>query len=654
MRVREVVENTIRLFFAVTMGLALVGFLPTGVQADDGNPVDLELGGEGATRWNITDVQPADSGIQTVDLLNIGSQDGFVTIWVSDIISSEGLNPQSETGDTREPGELADNLLFNLTADGLSTNLNLPTTFNNLPQSVSWPQYIDIIPLKVDATINLQWQWELPAQVGNENQGDVISFTINYLLTGFEITDVSGVTTGEGAFLEEVTVESATGNGEFTIEVDTIAHTEEGDPLSEIWLIEIDKEPSAPSVDTTTVGAYYDVGPHGIIFEQPITITCTYDPGDIPPGVNELDLFIALWDEGVSEWVPLEGCIVNTADNTISAPVHHFSRYAIISPVPPPLPPLEAAEPPPPEVVEETVETILDMLGDEGRVETEPDGTLREPLTLTDPDGYFVLEIDSGSKMTGAGNVELSRIELRITDESIAVPDSMLLISPIYRLTGYTRSMESTRIDFEPPARLTIRYDLQDLPENALMPFVVNYTDEQGLVRLRPAPDSLVEIGKAKALVSHASLFAVAVVVLPPPTPLPARFEASNLTINPRQAQPGQAVTISLTITNEGATAGSLELHLIVDGIVRAVEEVTLTEKSSETLTFEVSNLAVGSHQVKIAGLTGRFSVVSIAVLPVEAGVNWFLLDVSVGAALVVGILILYFSVLRSRRERQS
>lgn len=655
MRIVEVIRYAARLLLAATVGLALVGFLPATVQAST-NPVDLELGGAGATPWVISNIKPGDSGTKTVELHNAGSQAGFVTIWISNIVSSEGTNPESETGDTAEPGELNNYLRLNLTADGLSTNLKLPTTINNLPHSVSGAYSIEVIPLKAGSTVNLQWKWELPTQTGNEVQGDTISFTTNYLLQEFEVTDVSGAVTGEGAFTEEVIVEPEASKGKLTIKEDTVGQTKEGKPLTEIWLVEIDKEPSAPSEETVTVGFHYYAGPHGATFNPPITITVTYDPLNIPRGVNEQDLAIYLWDEAAGNWVKLEGCIVDTRNSTISASVSHFSRYTVIAPVPPPPPYVTGGALPPAISVEEvtTITTVLetDMLGKTGLIEIGADGTLGEPLTLTDRSGDFIIDIDGGTRITGSGDVELSRIELRMTDESIVVPDDIVILSPTYKLTGYAQTMEVTGINFEPPARLTIRYDPQSLPENTFLPFIANYTDEQGLVRLQPPSDSTVEIGRVEALISHASLFVVVAEVLPPPPPLPAKFEASNLTINPRQAQLGQPVTISLTVTNEGAIEGSFELHLIIDGIVRVVREITLAGNSSETLTFEVSNLAVGKHQVKIAGLTEQFRVIMTTAPPGEERVNWLVIDVSVGVALVVGALVLYFLTRRSRRAR--
>ncbi|GAI24048.1 unnamed protein product, partial [marine sediment metagenome] len=104
MRIIKVIRYATRLLLAAIMGLVLAGSFSASVKAAD-NPVDLVLGGEGATSWNIVSVEPGDSGIKTVELHNAGSKHGFVTIWVSDIISSEGMNPESETGDIAEPGE---------------------------------------------------------------------------------------------------------------------------------------------------------------------------------------------------------------------------------------------------------------------------------------------------------------------------------------------------------------------------------------------------------------------------------------------------------------------------------------------------------------------------------------------------------------------
>ena len=660
MQIVKVIRYAARLILAVAIGLALVGFLPAATQANT-NPVELELGDEGATPWVISNIKPGDSGTKTVELHNVGSKDGFVTIWVDDIVSSEGVNPESETGDTSGPGEFDDHLLLNLSVDGITTNLNLPATINDLPQSASWSQYIEVVPIKAGEIVNLQWEWELPTQTSNEVQGDIITFTTNYLLQEFEVTDVSEVVTEEGVFTEEVTVVSEAGNGKITIEEDITGQTEEGEPPTEIWLIEIGRESSAPSEDTATVGSHYEAGPDGTTFDQPVIITLHFDPTLYPERSIVATLVIVVWDKDAGEWVELENCTVDWTNYTISAPVTHFSRYTItvqVSPPPPAYYPAylpveekpEEEEPPP----TTTAKLELNILGQESTIEIGAAGTLSEPLMLIDPSGDFIIDMDSGARISAARDAELSLIELRITDVPIVVPDDMVILSPVYKLTGYTSAMEVTQINFEPYARLTIRYDPQNLPENIFLPFIANYADEQGLVRLQPPPDATVERGAAKALINHASLFVVVAEVAPPPPPLPAKFEASNLTINPQESQLGQPITVSLTVTNEGETEGSFELHLIIDGIVQMVKEITLSGNSSETLTFELSNLTAGKHQVKIAGLTEQFKVVMTPTPPGEDRVNWLVIDVSVGAALVIGALVLYFVTRRLRQARSS
>lgn len=170
------------LALALVVLVALTVSLSTPAQTAD-NPINLELGGEGATSWDITGIMPGDTGTKTVTLHNAGDVDGFVTIWISDVVSSEGINPESETGDTAEPGELDDHLLFNISCSRLSTNIGLPTTIDNLPQTTyPSPGYLRVTPLDVGDTVTLAWQWELPALTGNDVQGDMLSFTINYML----------------------------------------------------------------------------------------------------------------------------------------------------------------------------------------------------------------------------------------------------------------------------------------------------------------------------------------------------------------------------------------------------------------------------------------------------------------------------------------
>ena len=114
---RKLANYKTRLILALILGLALIGSLPMPAQAQ--TPIDLELGGEGATSWDIGNIKPGDSGTKTVELHNAGSRHGVVTIWISDIEEADGGG---------DGAVLDDSLLFNLSCQRLSTTLTLPAT----------------------------------------------------------------------------------------------------------------------------------------------------------------------------------------------------------------------------------------------------------------------------------------------------------------------------------------------------------------------------------------------------------------------------------------------------------------------------------------------------------------------------------------------
>ena len=90
--------------------------------------------------------------------------------------------------------------------------------------------------------------------------------------------------------------------------------------------------------------------PDGADFSPPIEGTWSYDPGDIPDDVPEENLVIAYCDEAAGEWVELGDFEVDTAGNTITAEIDHFTTFGILGFVvlPEPTPPSEPAPPSPP------------------------------------------------------------------------------------------------------------------------------------------------------------------------------------------------------------------------------------------------------------------------------------------------------------------
>ncbi|UCC16694.1 MAG: hypothetical protein JSU58_10075 [Dehalococcoidales bacterium] len=489
----------------------ILGSLPVTVQAAS-DPIDLELNAAGYTPIIVNNVKPGDSGVKTVELRNVGTKDGMIYIWLSSMTNTEGLNPESETGDTAGDGELGEYLLLDIDTTGLSTNMALPATVDNFPTSAVDQKYIKVIDLKVGETRILDWYWTLPADTGNMVQGDELSFTINYLLRE---TDVTG------------------------------------------------------------------------------------DPGNVPEKDEVYDITPAIDEGEEKEYTTLE----------------------------------------------------VNLLDEKSAVEISEDGILKESVILTDADGMFTLELPGGTRIIGTGGILPGRIVLTIEEITIPLPDNTILLTPIYHLTGYDIEGKKMYTGFDPPVRLTIRYDPETIHENSFPPFIARYTDEDGLVPMELPVKFPVSLGRVDALVDGCSLFMALVEVAPPPPALPAYFTASNLLISPHEVFEGDPLRISVTITNEGSDDGTYELYLIVDGIVRAIQKVALSGKSSEILTFEIINLTAGIHQIKAAGLTETVRIEQVAIDQSGSGFNWMVLDLSVAGVVITGLLLWLLYMQRARRR---
>jgi transcriptional regulator with XRE-family HTH domain len=149
--------------------------------------------------------------------------------------------------------------------------------------------------------------------------------------TGTGTTYVYNIVTSSGLFTQAVTAQS--GDNQVTVNISSgvIGRTSAGAALTRIDVIPM-TSPPAPPTDKTAIGITYDFGPSGATFSPPITVTFSYNPANIPAGVNEKDLTIAFYDSTKGAWVVLDNIVVNTTTHTISGTTTHFTSFAVISP----------------------------------------------------------------------------------------------------------------------------------------------------------------------------------------------------------------------------------------------------------------------------------------------------------------------------------
>ena len=146
-----------------------------------------------------------------------------------------------------------------------------------------------------------------------------------------------------GTFGRDVSLRAYDGICTLIIPKGTVGKTPEGWALSYIILKPLqpeDEKPPSPQVGGLASRIYH-LEPDGVTFSPAVTIYMLYKENEIPSGFGEGDLRIGYWDKGQGRWVALEGCKVDVEKNAVTAPLSHFSYYALLAvQLPPPEPPL--------------------------------------------------------------------------------------------------------------------------------------------------------------------------------------------------------------------------------------------------------------------------------------------------------------------------
>jgi hypothetical protein len=191
MDMKSLSNKVIATLIAALCLFCMAPVLPVAAQ----DPVVLVVGGEGTTPWNAGNIVPGNSGTKNVTVRNSGSVAGNLFIWITNVVDSEGLNPESETGNTNDPGELSDYMLFGVSSARITTNVSMPGLLGACPRNTGDSRFIKVLSLAPGETVVLTWQWELPTTTGNEVQGDILAFDIKYTLEEIVTTTTTTTTT---------------------------------------------------------------------------------------------------------------------------------------------------------------------------------------------------------------------------------------------------------------------------------------------------------------------------------------------------------------------------------------------------------------------------------------------------------------------------
>jgi len=144
------------------------------------------------------------------------------------------------------------------------------------------------------------------------------------------VTNISDIVTDEGTFTEQVTVSSVDNNIQLTVDQGTTGKLANGQPLSQLIIMTMSYPPNPPE-NSSIIGLTYDFRPEGATFDELVTITFTYNPDNIPPGVNEEDLSIAFYDYTSGEWITLQNITVDPLTHTITGQTNHFTPFTVLA-----------------------------------------------------------------------------------------------------------------------------------------------------------------------------------------------------------------------------------------------------------------------------------------------------------------------------------
>ena len=292
-----------------------------------------------------------------------------------------------------------------------------------------------------------------------------------------------------------------------------------------------------------------------------------------------------------------------------------------------------------------TIETNLFGKVSRFRFHITTGGEIRDTIQATSEDGMLTMTIPKGTIALDKDGNPLSTLT---SDVDVSPPP------PPSHIIGLAYDLGPDGATFDPAITLNWNYDPDALPEGvAEEDLVIDcYDEEAGEWEECPSTVDLVT-HTVTASVSHFTCFAIIAHAAP------AAFSASNLSIQPSEVQPKEAVTITLSVANTGGTEGSYAVVLKINDVAEATKEVTVDAGASKEVTFTTSKDVAGSYSVAVNGLSGSFTVKEKPVPAppppppapppeVKAVINWPVVGGIIAVVVVVGLLI-FFLVVRRR-----
>jgi len=225
------------------------------------------------------------------------------------------------------------------------------------------------------------------------------------------------------------------------------------------------------------------------------------------------------------------------------------------------------------------------------------DGLMLEDAIATDTDFRLELHIAQGTYVRNKYGQPLTSLTITPQVENQSPAPGSVMVSQAYEI-------EPDGATFNEAATLVFRYSVMEIPagipvENLYIalwdPASMTWTDLGGIV------DD--EAGTVSVPINHLSIYALMA------HNRPASMAVRNFVLTPDEVEPGETVTASIEVRNQGDLTGTYDIILTLDDAVMQTRTVTVDGGSSEAVVFNLILDTVGEHRVGLGGLTATFVV---------------------------------------------
>lgn len=265
---------------------------------------------------------------------------------------------------------------------------------------------------------------------------------------------------------------------------------------------------------------------------------------------------------------------------------------------------VEAPAPPPPSPSPPKSPNYLTLgvLGDICKCEIRNDGRLAEALNFSLATGEISLSIKKGTFCLNKYGNPLGYISVSNEVNPSPCETGSLIVAYSFNPGG---------AKFNPSLELVLSYREQDLPpdveEDALYMAYYDRSENQW-IPLESQVD--IQANAVAAEIKHFTTFAIIAVTVPA---TPGAVVVSNLTVSPEQVEPGQPVTISVEVKNEGGVESSHIVNLVINGVVVDSRELILAPEKSKVISYQVSRSKPGNYNVTVEELSVSFTVIPVS-----------------------------------------